>query len=148
MKTTLVLLMILSGLAQAETVLSERVVSVSVDVSTAKVRLSSAGYTSPVVKVLVPDLADVTVLDHRNPGEAAPCLATYDTLEPADVVAGQPGIETALMTIRLTKSALPDPSAGVCRVYLNESINGVLRGFHFTHDRTFEVSPRVLDDCR
>src|SRR3990167_4240343 len=74
-------------------VLSKRTVELNVDISTTKLKLSRAGYASPVVKVLVPELADVTILDHRNTGEGAPCLATYETMLPEDVIQNNPGVE-------------------------------------------------------
>ena len=76
-----VFLLVITQMAQAKSssvLLSEKTVDLSVDISTTKLKLSRADYSSPFVKVLVPELADVTILDHRNTNEGAPCMATGD----------------------------------------------------------------------
>ena len=106
----LITLMFAGTLAQANGVvlLSEKTVPLTVDISTTKVKLSKADYSFPVVKVLIPDLAGETILDHRNTGEGAPCMATYDTMNPKDVVQNNPSIEEIPMTIKLEKIISPD----------------------------------------
>lgn len=134
--------------AQAGVVISERTVPLEVKISPETVKLSHADYSMPVVKVLVPGLADVTILDHRNSGEGAPCLATDGTRSPEDVIRGSSTTETLPFTIRLERSVYPDLDAKKCYVLLEEFVSGEIRGYQFTHHRDFQVADRHLDDCR
>ena len=146
-----VFLLVITQMAQAKSssvLLSEKTVDLSVDISTTKLKLSRADYSSPVVKVLVPELADVTILDHRNTNEGAPCMATYDTLVPNAVIQNNPAIEVIPMTIQLHKNLQPDPNKNLCIVSLSESIEANIRGFKFIHSRTISVGARHIDDCR
>jgi len=132
----------------AQTVISEKTVTLNVDISTARVKLSKAGYSVPLVKVLVPDLADVTLLNHRNEGEEAPCLATYDAFVAEDVIQNNPAIEKANFTIKLSKITTPNAEQGTCQVKLLEEVNGIIRGFQFIHSRSFLMPERNIADCR
>lgn len=132
----------------AEVLISERTVELNVDISSAKLKWSQADYSSPVVKVLVPDLADVTILDHRNTGEGAPCMATYQALSPEEVIQNNPSVEVIPMTITLDKLLTPDLTNGLCHVALRESIIGEIRGFRFEHHKSMEIGTRHIDDCR
>ncbi|MCB0357712.1 MAG: hypothetical protein KDD40_11920 [Bdellovibrionales bacterium] len=136
------------NLYAGQVLMAERQVLLNIDISTASLRMSSAGYSSPTLKVLVPDLADVTFLDHRNEGEAAPCLATYDTLVLDDVVQGNPKIEQIPFTIKLYKSVVIDENENKCQVYMAETVEGKIRGFDFIHDRFQQIADRHVDDCR
>ena len=129
-------------------VLSKRHVTLNVDVSTAKVKLSNAGYATFVLKVLVPDLADATFLDHRNEGESAPCIATYETLKPEDVIKNDPGIEKVKAVITLSKIASLNQETQLCEITLHEAISTKVRGFLFLHDRAKLIATRHKDDCR
>lgn len=148
---SLTLIMMAGVSAQAQTekvILSEKVVQLNVDISKTKLKLSQADYDSPVVKVLVPDLADVTILDHRNTNEGAPCMATYDTLSPEDVIQNNPSIEKIDFTITLAKHAIPNLQNKTCDVILSETINAKIRGFNFNHYKNVNVGTRHIDDCR
>jgi hypothetical protein len=138
----------ISGVARADALLSEREVDLNVDISTTKVKLSQSDYVAPVVKVLVPDLADVTILDHRNTGEGAPCLATYETRNPQDVIQGNPIVEKVKFKVTLQKNLLPNITEGICQVSLAEDIHGMIRGFNFRHHRDQVIGNRSIEDCR
>jgi hypothetical protein len=129
-------------------VMQKKTVVLPVDVSTTRIHLSKADYSSPVVKVLIPELADVTLLDHRNNQEGAPCMATYDTLSVEDVIQGRPAIEKVKFNITLTKVAWIDREANICRVSLEENLQAKIRGFNFVHSRSTELPDRVVEDCR
>lgn len=133
--------------AFAQTVISKRSVNLKVDLRTTKIRLSNAGYGEiAVLKVLVPALADVTLADHRNEGEEAPCLATYDTRKVEDVVQGKPEILSVPFKITLTKHVYADQD--VCKVALMELVEGKIRGMNFIHEREIPLPDRNLADCR
>jgi len=136
----------------SSTVLSKRTVELNVDISTTKLKLSRADYSSPVVKVLVPELADVTILDHRNTGEGAPCLATYEALSPEEVIQNNPATEKVRFQVTLLKDTIVNidekSKKPVCEVHLTELIEGDIRGFDFQHSRSLLVGNRHMDDCR
>lgn len=132
----------------AETIISEREVILPVDLNTTRLKLSSGGYSSLVVKVLVPELADVTIADHRNAGEDAPCLATFDAFTVEEVLQGKPEKLEIPFTITLKKQVWADSVNKVCKVSLTENVVGMIRGFQFTHDRYLEMPDRHIDDCR
>lgn len=149
MKKLIVLLSISFTFAASanEVVLSEKQIQINVDVSSRKVKLSQADNWSPVVKVLLPELAGATILDHRNKGEGVPCLVTFDTTDPKAVIQSNPGTENIVLNVKLTKETLIDWE-GKCAVYLSESIEANIRGFLFTDLRAIKVGERHVDDCR
>ncbi len=154
MKTVSILVSILLAAANASaeldksTIISERTVTVNVDISKVKVRLSRSGYASYVVKILVPELADVTLLNHRNSGEAAPCLATFNTIFPEAVVQNNPSIESVQMNITLEKLPRINSTTQLCEIILTESIRTNIRGFNFIHGKSDVIASRSIDDCR
>ncbi len=154
MKTvsTLVSILLLAASASAEldksTIISERTVNVNVDISKVKVRLSRSGYAEPVVKILVPALADVTLLNHRNGAEGAPCMATFDTLFPEAVVQNNPSIESVQMNITLAKFPSINSTTQLCDIILIESIRTNIRGFSFIHEKRDVIASRAIADCR
>ncbi|MDG0818024.1 hypothetical protein [Bdellovibrio svalbardensis] len=136
--------------AQAQTVLmSKKTVTLPVDLSSAGVRSSNAGYgTTYLVKILVPGLAAETLLNHRNEGEAAPCLATYDTDKVEDITQNNPTVENIKFTITEEKILWPNTTDKICNVTLAETINAVVRGHKFTHLRRADLPARHIDDCK
>jgi hypothetical protein len=148
MKLILVLSTFLSLNAFAQVVISEKTVTLPIDLSTAKLKLSSRGYSNLIVKVLVPELADVTLGNHRNEDEEAPCLATYETRDPEDVIQGKPEKIFANFKITLVKTVLADSENNICHVTLSEQISGEIRGFEFFHERSIPLPERDLEDCR
>lgn len=133
---------------QGEKILSQKTVTLKVDLNEKTVKLSRAGYSMPLVKILVPDLADVTLLNHRNESEGAPCLSTIEAQQPSQVLKNRPQVERVPFVITLSKSFALDQESGVCYVTLVEHIEGRVRGILFTHDRSQEVAQRIAEDCR
>ncbi|UOF02844.1 hypothetical protein [Bdellovibrio reynosensis] len=132
-----------------EEVISKKVVELPVDLSTAGIRLSNAGYgTTKFVKILIPQLADHTLMNHRNEGESAPCVATFQTFKVEDVVQGNPEVLTAPFTIEVTRLVWPDTFSKKCFMSLRENISANVRGFEFIHERQIELPERSLEDCR
>lgn len=144
------LMMISSGLVQAETsiLLTERTVTLPVEISKSTLKWSKADYAEPVVKVLVPALADVTILNHRNTNEGSPCLASYEATNPEQVIKDNPSVENIEFTIKLTKRIIPIIEKKTCYVFLIEDISSQIRSFNFIHSRTIQVGERHIDDCR
>lgn len=150
MKSLVVLGFIFSAVVSQAEVISSRVVTLPVDLSNAGIRLSSAGYSMPTVKVLIPELAAVTVMNHRNEGETAPCLATTDTFIVGDVVQGRPTVDQVPLTIELEKvvGIVNQGGTQVCSVQLVETVTGQIRGFEFSHVRSSALPSRHVDDCK
>ncbi len=144
-----VLSLIVSQAAMAnEVVLSEKEVTLPVDISTSRLHLSRAGYSMAVVKVLIPELAEVTFLNHRNNSAGAPCMSTYDTFNPHDVIQNNPAVEQIKFTIKLIKYTQLDEENKVCLVTMSESISGKIRGFDFNHQLEVAMPNRHVDDCK
>nr|WP_295905864.1 hypothetical protein [uncultured Bdellovibrio sp.] len=132
-----------------ETVVSRKTVRLPVDLSQAGVRSSNKGYgTTYLVKILVPGLAAETLLNHRNEGESAPCLATYQTDLVEDVIKNNPAVENFDFEIIQKKVVYPDTTNKTCTVMLVEDVSAVVRGFNFVHHRSVELPARHIDDCK
>ncbi len=136
-----------AALNQTE-IISERVVTVSVDISETSLRHSRSGYSAELVKILIPGLADVTLLDHRNSGEAAPCMATYETNNIVDIVQNNPVIESLPMKITLSKIPIINNEENICEIMLIELVESKIRGFRFIHSREQVIASRSVEDCR
>lgn len=151
MKTLLLSVLLLVGTAAQgnETIMSKKTVKLAVDLSTTGIRSSNLGYGDTFfVKILVPGLAAETLLNHRNEGESAPCLATYETFNVEDVVKGQPTTEIHEFEITQSKVVYPDVAEKTCHVTLVENVETTVRGFKFVHVRTSELPKRHIDDCK
>lgn len=153
MKTVFVLLVglvnAMSAIAAESTqvVLSETKVVRNIEVSDSTVKLSIAGYATPLVKILVPVLADITFLDHRNEGEGAPCMSTHYAKRPHQVVQQSPATEPVEFVVTLKKH-LSMPDDKTCVVELVESVDAFIRDFKFEHHRRVTIGNRHIDDCR
>ncbi len=75
MKILLITALLLSSQVFAQTVLSTKIVTLPVKIEAENLKLSRAGYSMPVLKIFVPELAQVTFLNHRNIGASAPCMS-------------------------------------------------------------------------
>lgn len=132
-----------------EEVISRKVVHLPVDLSTAGIRLSNAGYGSThFVKILVPQLAENTIMNHRNEGESAPCVATFQTFKVEDVVQGNPEVLTVPFTIEVKRTVWFDTWRKKCEISLSEFIVANVRGFEFIHERTQALPERSEEDCK
>ena len=136
----------LSLSVQAKHLVSEKTVDLPVDISTAGVRFSASGYSMYLVKVLVPGLAEETVLDHRNEGEAAPCMATWEIFSADELIQGHPGVEVVPVTIKVTRHF--HVQDGICQGLLKEDIRTTIRGVRFSHLKTLALPSRHVDDCK
>lgn len=147
MKTIFLFALLLTQQAFAQKILHEKTVTLPVEISADTVLLSNADYSSFMVKVVVPSLADVTFLNHRNRAAGGPCMATRGTMVPEDVIQGRPGTENVPFTIKLKKYASLDQEKK-CQVVMVEEIQGKIRGFTFNHSQRQEVQERQAEDCR
>lgn len=150
MKVLFVLsLLTFSYIAKAEfnlTVISERVFVLPVDISQTRLKFTNLGYGSFLVKVIIPELAGATLLNHRNEGEDGPCLFTIETGEVDDVLQNRPEIIDTEFTIKLIKAT--QAVGDQCHVTLTEQVTANIRGFHFQHTEIHQMPARVLEDCQ
>lgn len=146
--------LILSTTTQAQSLmemidLSEQVFTIPVDLSTTKVKVTTLGYGGvPTLKVLIPELAAITILDHRNEGEEAPCMATFEAFTVEDVVQGDPATINSDITVTRKKMVTPIASQQICKVQLVETITTNIRGLNFIHSESQILPDRHIDDCK
>lgn len=121
-----------------------------VDISAANMKLSRAEYAIPVVKVFVPELAKETLLNHRDTGASAPCLATKAARAPSQVIQDNPRVENIEFHIEVSKmlELRSVDSEQVCAVTLIESVTAEIRGYPFAHVRYFQLPNRHPADCK
>lgn len=129
-------------------IVSDRTTTVSVPLNTTTVKCSRADYAEPMVKVLIPALAELTVLNHRNTREGAPCVSAGSCLEmsPNDILRGGAGVDQVKIRVVLRKETAIEGE--ICRVTLIERVTTTIRGVDFTHERAQEVAERTAADCR
>lgn len=133
----------------AETVVRDQTTTVRVALNAQTVKCSAADYSIPMLKVLVPALAELTVLNHRNTSEGAPCIAAGrcgEGLGPQDILRSGEGIDQVPVRVVLKKIAAID--GNVCHVSLVETVKTQIRGVRFFHERTQDVADRAAADCR
>jgi hypothetical protein len=122
--------------------------TVTLDDST--VLCSSADYSGTFLKVLIPQVADVTLFDHRNTSVNAPCIAAgpcTDDVNPASIVDADDTTEDIALRVVLTSNAVPNVELGTCTVTLTEQLFTTIRGVEFFHQREGVISERSIDDC-
>jgi hypothetical protein len=119
-----------------------------VELNAATVKCSAADYSGPMLKVLIPGLADLTVLNHRNTREGAPCVAAgrCGEIGPKDILKSGEGAERVPVQVTLKK--VTELDGEVCRVSLVETVKTVIRGVNFFHERRQDVADRAAADCR
>ena len=134
--------------AQEGRLVSDKTTNVSVDLNSKTVKCSAQDYSMPMLKVLVPGLADLTLLNHRNSQEGAPCVAAgrCGQFKPSDILAAGEGTEQIPVRVVLRKLAEVDGEG--CRVTLIETVHTKIRGVAFFHERRHDLAERVADDCR
>lgn len=130
-------------------VVRDQTTNVNVDLNSKTVKCSSADYSARMLKVLVPGLADLTILNHRNTAEGAPCVAAGrcgPDLGPDTILKAGDGVEQVPVRVVLQKVTALD--GAVCHVTLVETVTTTIRGLPFFHERRQEVADRAAGDCR
>jgi hypothetical protein len=144
--TFLLLVSVVNAFAAIK-VMNQKTVKLPIDLSSLKLKFSNLGYGETYfVKIIVPELAGETFLNHRNLGEDGPCLFTYDANHVDDVLQSSPElIET---NFKITLSKLTSLDGDKCIVTLQEDIETVVRGFKFIHTKYETLPSRVAADCK
>lgn len=152
--TTTMLLFAGTAFAGSEVVIRDTTTNVSVSLNAQTVKCSKADYAQPMLKVLIPALADLTVLNHRNTREGAPCVAAgpcrfaprgQTPHSPDDVLKHGEGVET--IAVRVVLKRLTEKDATVCQVTLKEEVFTIIRGIPFYHLQSQSLQERNPADC-
>ena len=139
----------MSGFAHAnEVILAERTTLLRINLNETSVKCSIQGYSMPNLKVLVPELAAITILNHRNSNEGAPCIAAGSCSEfsPSQILSQGNGIDEVPVHVVLRKST--ELHGKICRVTLIENVDAIIRGIPFYHERIHDVADRIPADCK
>lgn len=131
-----------------EVLISQKIVKLKTDINLERIKYTSRGYRQALVKIINPELATHTLLNHRNEGEDGPCLFTVGTSNESDVIQGNPATEQVSYTITQSKDLVIDKANNVCRVTLMENITANIRGFEFNHFLRLPLPDRVVEDCK
>jgi hypothetical protein len=130
-------------------IIADRTTTVSVDLNEQTVKCSAADYSAPMLKVLVPALARLTILNHRNTAEGAPCLAAgrcSEAVGPDAIL--KPGAGAEQIPVRVVLKKVVEVDGAACLVTLIETVTTKIRGTAFFHERRQEVAQRVAADCQ
>ena len=137
-------------------IVHEKTKEVDLLLNSSTVLCSRADYGVAMLKVLVPQLASLTILDHRNEGAGAPCVSagrcrsgdgTDPGYTPGDILQpGAPEVEKVAVTVKLTRITNPKRT-GKCDVHFEEEVRLVVRGIPFSHTRYAHVGERNIEDC-
>ena len=141
---------------ERESIVHQSKTILSVDLNPQTVICSQANYSMPMLKVLIPGLAGITLLDHQNRGAGAPCMTTGQRCSlragdkgalPVDVLQGNPRVENAEVSVTATRVEEIDQSAKTCTTYLKEHVESTIAGKRFFHERTASLGIRNYADC-
>lgn len=126
--------------------------TIHVDLNPKTVLCSKADYSMPMLKVLIPELAGITLLDHQNTGAGAPCVTTgqvcdFDGVGPEAILQGRSGRESIQVEVIAERFESIDHQTQKCEVMLKETVNTVIRGQTLTHERWADLGQRNYQDC-
>jgi MYXO-CTERM domain-containing protein len=134
----------------AETVVHDTTTSVEIKLDSTTVLCSSADYGQLFLKIGIPQLANITLLDHQNIGAGAPCVAAgvcQPGHMPADIIDPAHPTELVDIDVKAVREDDVDEAAHTCSTVLIERVKVNVRGFEFTHERTAELGSRPYEDC-
>jgi len=160
MRTTTLAASLVLGLASSagaavetrEELVHETTTSVDLLLTPETVICSHADYSANFLKVLIPQLASITLLDHQNTDAGAPCVAAgqcapFGDHAPGDILDDADTSETIDITVRATRVDEIDHDAETCATSLREHVDVVIRGVPFAHERWASLGSRPYGDC-
>jgi len=140
-----------------EVVLHEKHQTLTVALNPSTVICSRADYSMPMLKVLLPGLEDITLLDHQNRGAGAPCVTTGEICQfnpannnfakPDDILQGRNGDELIAVDVKVSRIEMIDHANKVCTVQMRETVDTEIRGKKLTHERVADLGDRPYTDC-
>lgn len=134
----------------SESVVHDTTSIVEVDLNSSTVLCSAADYGAMFLKVGIPELARITLLDHQNVGAGAPCVAAgmcEPGNMPEDIIDPAKPTELVNINVKAVRFDVADPMAGNCNTHLIERVRLDIRGTEFTHERYAQLGTRPLADC-
>jgi hypothetical protein len=118
-----------------------------VPLNVTKYKETLLGYGTLTGKILIPELAEQSLLNHRNDGEEAPCLsgpskgmkpiAIDNTLLP----------EIVPVEIKVLNEFHINQEKRICKVILIESVEAEVQGVRFRHRLVKDNGFRYIKDC-
>lgn len=133
-----------------ETVVHDTTTAVEIKLDASTVLCSSADYGALFLKIGMPELARVTLLDHQNIGAGAPCVAAGTCGPgnmPEDIIDPAKPTETVDVNVKAVRLDEVDSTAQTCTTWLIERVRLDVRGVEFTHERSVELGSRPVADC-
>lgn len=135
-----------------EELVHETTTSVDLELTPETVICSHADYSASFLKVLIPELASITLLDHQNADAGAPCVAAgecapFGDHAPSDILDEADTSETVDITVRAMRVDDIDHEAQTCSTTLRERVDLVIRGVPFAHERHASLGSRPYGDC-
>jgi uncharacterized protein (TIGR03382 family) len=133
-----------------ETLIHDTTSSVDITLDANTVLCSSADYGALYLKVGLPELARLTLLDHQNVGAGAPCVAAGACKPgnmPSDIIDPAHPTETVQINVKAFRADEADSTAQTCDTTLIERVSVNIRGFEFTHERSAPLGSRRFADC-
>lgn len=133
-----------------ETVVHDTTTNVELDLNASTVLCSSADYGALFLKVLIPDLSRLTLLDHQNTGAGAPCVAAGACQPghmPEDIINPTHPKETVAVNVKAVRADEADADTQTCETYLVEKVHVTIRGVDFIHERQVALGSRAYSDC-
>jgi hypothetical protein len=148
-------LLALTATAAAEPVVRETVVHdttthVNIKLDASTVLCSSADYGALFLKILIPELSGITLLDHQNTGAGAPCVAAGPCKPgnmPSDILDPYDATEAVAINVKAVRIDEVDSTAQTCTTTLREVVNVDIRGTEFKHERFSSLGERPISDC-
>lgn len=139
-----------NGPTSVETVVTDTTTPVDLKLDDSTVLCSSADYGSLFLKVLIPDLARLTLLDHQNIGAGAPCVAAGACKPgnmPSNIIDPAHPVEHVAVNVQEIRLDEADPTAQTCTTTLIEKVHVSIRGIDFYHQRQAPLGSRPYSDC-
>lgn len=135
-----------------EELVHETTTSVDLLLTPETVICSHADYSANFLKVLIPQLAGITLLDHQNTDAGAPCVAAgecapFGDHAPDDILDEADTSETVDIRVRATRLEEIDHDAQTCTTSLRERVDLEIRGVRFAHERYAPLGSRPYGDC-
>ena len=126
--------------------------AMTIEVSPDTVLCTNVGYGVSFLKVLIPELAPITLLDHQNIGAGAPCVAAgmcgpIGDASPSDILEEDNNEENVEVFIKVYRQDAISHDAQTCTVSLVEQIDVNIRGLAFTHQVSAGLGSRNYQDC-
>jgi uncharacterized protein (TIGR03382 family) len=139
-----------TGPTYVETTVTDTTTPVDLKLDSSTVLCSSADYGALFLKVLIPDLARLTLLDHQNIGAGAPCVASGACQPgnmPSDIILAGAPIEHVFVNVKEIRADEADPATQTCNTTLIEKVHVTIRGKDFFHQRELPLGTRPYSDC-